>query len=447
MGDGNDKVAADLVITGGTVLTLNPNGEIIEDGAVAIKDDGIIAVGPGPVVAGSVRAGRVLEARGGLIMPGLINCHTHAAMTCFRGLADDLPLMTWLNDYIFPAERKMNADMVYCATLLACVEMLRSGTTTFCDMYLFTDQVAQAAAKAGLRAWIGEGLFDFPSPNYGELENGFKYTEELILKWREHPLISITIDPHATYTCSPDLLQRAKDLAVLYDVPIVIHLAETKSEVEAIRARYRHSPVIHLKELGLLDEHLVANHCVVLDKADIEALAENRVKVVHCPESNMKLASGVAPVPQLLEAGITVGIGTDGCASNNNLDLFQEIDTMAKLHKVYCLDPTVIDARTAVRMATTNGAKVLRSGRKIGSIEVGKKADIIVIDMNKPHLTPVYNLYSHLVYAVNGADVISSVINGRVIMENGIIKTVNEEEILSRVREIGKNIRSCFIPA
>ncbi|MFZ5994472.1 MAG: amidohydrolase [Thermodesulfobacteriota bacterium] len=447
MSGGNDKIAADLVISGGTVLTLNPEGEIIEDGAVAIKDDSIIAVGPGPVVAGSVKAGRVLETRGGVIMPGLINCHTHAAMTCFRGLADDLPLMTWLNDYIFPAERRMNADVVYWATLLACVEMIRSGTTTFCDMYLFTDHVAQAAAKAGLRAWIGEGLFDFPSPNYGELENGFKYTQELILKWKEHPLVSITVDPHATYTCSPDLLQRAKDLAVLYDVPIVIHLAETRSEVEAIRGQYGHSPVMHLKDLGLLDEHLVANHCVMLDKADIEALAENRVKVVHCPESNMKLASGVAPVPQLLEAGITVGVGTDGCASNNNLDLFQEIDIMAKLHKVYCLDPTVIDAKTAVHMATTNGAKVLRSGGRIGSLEVGKKADIIVIDMNKPHLTPVYNLYSHLVYAVNGADVISSVINGRVIMENGVIKTVNEGEVLSRVREIGQNIRSSLIPA
>ncbi len=447
MGDSNHKIMADLVITGGTVLTLNAKGEIIEDGAVAIKKGSIMAIGPRGQIADSVVARQRLEADNGLIMPGLINCHTHAAMTCFRGLADDLPLMTWLNDYIFPAERKIDADTVYWSTLLACVEMIRSGTTSFCDMYLFTDQVAQAAAKAGMRAWIGEGLFNFPSPSYGELENGFQYTEELILKWKGHAIISITIDPHATYTCSPDLLQRAKDLAEKYDVPIVIHVAETKQEVEAIKTEYGHSPVIHLKELGILDEHLVANHCVVLDKADIEALAAKRVKVVHCPESNMKLASGVAPVPELLEAGITVGVGTDGCASNNDLDLFQEIGTMAKLHKVYHMDPTVMDARTAVNMATIGGAKVLRAETRIGSLEVGKKADIIIVDMNRPHLTPVYNLYSHLVYAVTGADVVSSVIDGQVVMENGIIKTIDQEEVVAKVREIGLNIKRNVLPS
>lgn len=438
---GNAKLASDLMITGGTVLTLNPVGEIIENGAVAIRNDSIVAVGSGEAVTDSVVAKRVLEAKGGLIMPGLINCHTHAAMTCFRGLADDLPLMNWLNDYIFPAERKINADMVYWGTLLACIEMIRSGTTSFCDMYLFMDQAGEASVKAGMRAWLGEGLFDFPQPNYGKLENGFKYTEELILKWKDHPLISITVDPHATYTCAPDLLKRAKDLAAKHDVPIVMHLAETKSEVEAIKAQYGRSPVLHLKELGLLDEHLVACHCVILEKTDIKALAENRVKVVHCPESNMKLASGVAPVPAFLEAGITVGIGTDGCASNNNLDLLQEIDTMAKLHKVFSMDPTVVNARTAVKVATRNGAEVFGSEARLGSLEVGKKADLIVIDMNKPHLTPVYNLYSHLVYTVIGADVVSVVINGRVVMEDGIIRNVDEVEVLARVREIGLKIK------
>ena len=277
---------------------------------------------------------RVLDYPQGLILPGLINAHTHAAMALFRGLADDLPLEEWLNKYIFPAESRLNGDFVYWGTKLAVAEMLLSGTTTFTDMYLFADHVARAAAETGIRAVVGEVLYDFPSPNYGPPEAGLKFSEDLCRAWQDHPLISVAIQPHAVYTCSPELLQRCGELAVKYDTRLIIHLAETQREVEDCRARYGASPVAHLHRLGLLTSRLLADHAVVLSDADKELLAASGAGVAHCPESNMKLASGIAPVADLLRLGIPVGLGTDGCASNNNLDLIQEMDTAAKLQKV-----------------------------------------------------------------------------------------------------------------
>jgi len=373
-------------------------------------------------------------------MPGLVNTHTHAAMTCFRGLADDLPLMTWLHDHIFPAEAKLTSEMVYQGTLLACAEMILSGTTTFCDMYLFEEAVAQAAREAGMRAVVGEVLYDFPSPNYGSVVQGLKYTEALIEKWRDDPLITIAVEPHSPYLCSPDLLEKTKAIADRNAAPMVIHLSESEHEVAQVRAKYGKTPVEHLAEIGFLSPNLIADHCVALSDNDIRLLKDFDVKVAHNPESNMKLASGVAPIPKLLEHGITVGIGTDGCASNNNLDLFQEMDTVAKLHKVHTLDPTVMNARTVVRMATIDGARVLGIGDIIGSLEAGKKADIIIIDTRRPHLIPMYNIYSHLVYAVMGSDVVTAIVDGRVLMEDRVLTTLDVDEVMAAVNRIAQDI-------
>jgi 5-methylthioadenosine/S-adenosylhomocysteine deaminase len=420
---------------------MDPENTLFEKGAVAVSGDRIAAVGDGLALTASHRAEKTVDARGGIVMPGLVNAHTHAAMTCFRGIADDLPLMTWLNDHIFPAEAKLTFDMVYQGTLLACAEMILSGTTTFCDMYLFEDAAAQAAKAVGMRAVVGEVIYDFPSPNYGPVEAGLKYTEDLIEKWRDDPLITIAVEPHSVYVCSPDLLQKAGAIAEKNSAPLIIHVAETQKEVADVMEKYRRTPVAHLADLGILGPKVIADHCVALTPEDMAMLKRFDVKVAHNPESNMKLASGIAPVPELLNHGITVGIGTDGCASNNNLDIFQEMDMAAKLHKVNHLDPTVMDARTVVRMATIDGARVLGLEDTTGSLEVGKKADIIIVDVNRPHLVPMYDVYSHLVYAVNGSDVVAAMVNGNFLMEDRVLTTVDANAVMTAVNRIGQSIR------
>jgi len=431
--------SADILVTNGTVLTLDADDTEIINGAVAIVKDTITAVGPADDF-GRWNVAKVIDARGGIIMPGLINSHTHAAMTCFRGLADDLQLMTWLNDHIFPAEAKLEDQKVYSGTLLACAEMIMSGTTCFCDMYLFEDAVARAARKAGMRAVVGEVLYDFDSPNYGPIENGFKYTRKLIDTWQDDPLVSIAVEPHSTYLCAPKLLKKAFELTQSFNLPLVIHLAESKSEIAQIRERYNRTPVEHLAELGLLAPNVVACHCVELTENDIALLRRFDVKVAHNAESNMKLASGVAPIPRLIKEGICVGMGTDGCASNNDLDLFQEMDSVAKLHKVKNQDPTVMDAGTVLKMATISGARALGLDAVTGSLETGKKADLIIVDTNKPHLTPMYNPVSHLVYAAIGSDVSTSIINGSVVMNDGRLKTMDLNAVMDDVNEIAKEI-------
>lgn len=431
----------DILIRNGTVLTMDPDLTVIADGVVAISGDRITAVGPAETVSGRP-VHHTIDAKGGLILPGLINTHTHAAMTCFRGLADDLPLMTWLHDHIFPAEAHLNADKVRAGTLLACAEMMLSGTTCFADMYLFEDAVAEAAKAAGMRAVVGEVLYDFPSPCYGPIENGFACTENLIGKWKNDPLITIAVEPHSPYLCAPDLLKRAAELSERHDIPLILHVAETRAEAETMRERYGKTAVRHLADIGALSPRLLACHCVVLTDADIELLARFDVKVSHNPESNMKLASGIAPVPALMTAGVCVGLGTDGCTSNNNLDLFEEMDTAAKLHKVAKLDPTVMDAVTVLKMATTDAAKALGLSAVTGSLEPGKKADVILIDTRKPHLTPLYNPYSHLVYAARGDDVDTVIINGRVVVENRRLRTVDVEAVMADVNRIAAEIRA-----
>lgn len=431
---------ADLIFTGRYLLTMDSRDTIIENGGVAISGGRIIETGKGKDLLEKYPEAETIIEEHGLVMPGLINTHTHAAMSCFRGIADDLPLMQWLQEYIFPVEARLTPDIVYQATLLSICEMIKSGTTSFCDMYLFAGDVARAADAAGIRAWIGEVLYDFPSPSYGPLEKGFTYTENLLNTYNSHPLISITVDPHSVYTCSPDLLQKLGRMAAEHDALYVIHLAENKDEVDTCRQNHQCTPVQHLEKLGLLNELVVADHCVAVTDDEIRLLADRGVKVAHCPESNMKLASGIAPADAMIEAGITVGLGTDGSASNNDVDMFGEMNSAAKLQKVARMDPTVMDADKTLAAATRNGAKVLAAEEEIGSLEVGKRADIIVLDLNQPHLTPLYNPVSHLVYVARGSDVIHSVIDGRVVMRNRTLTRLDERAILSRMEEIGAEI-------
>lgn len=423
----------DILIQNGMLLTLDPQLTVIENGFIAINGDSISHIGSG--VNSSLTASKIIDANGGIILPGLVNGHTHAAMTLFRGLADDLPLMEWLSGYIFPAESRMDADFVHTGSLLACAEMILSGTTSFCDMYLFEDEVASAAKQSGMRSLVGEVLYDFPSPNYGPIEKGFEYTERLIQKWKHDPLVSIAVEAHSLYTCSPDLLKTCHAITQKHGVPLVIHVAETLAELAEIQARYGKKPFEHLDSLGILGPHIIADHCVHLDDSEIERMIRHRINVVTNPESNMKLASGIAPVTRLIAGGLTVSLGTDGCASNNNLDMLLEMDTAAKLQKIALMDPTALDAVTVLKMATCEGAKALGFGDITGSLELGKKADIIIVDTRKPHLTPMYNPYSHLVYSAGGADVSHSIINGRLVMEDRRLLTLNLENILSRAKE------------
>jgi 5-methylthioadenosine/S-adenosylhomocysteine deaminase len=430
---------ADILITNGTIVSMDGKVGLVAQGSVAVQGERIIDLGPADDLSHWI-AGQSIDARGGIIMPGLVNTHTHAAMTLFRGLADDLPLMTWLNDHIFPAEAGLDYDKVLAGSKLACAEMILSGTTCFCDMYLFEEAVARAADEAHIRAVVGEVLYDFPSPNYGPIEKGFEYTASMMKTWHGHPLVGVAVEPHSPYLCAPQLLEKAAQLARENGSLLVIHVAETQSEVTTMKERYGRSPVAHLAELGVLGPDLLACHCVALDETDMTLMKEHDVKVAHNPESNMKLASGVAPVPDLLKKGIVTGLGTDGCSSNNNLDLFAEMDSAAKLHKVHRLDPTVVDAQSVLKMATIEAAKALGLGEEIGSLTIGKRADIIVIDTAKPHLTPMYNPFSHLVYAVNGADVSHSVINGRLVMSERRLLTMDLDAVMASAIRIAEQI-------
>lgn len=436
-----EKETVSLLITAAWVLTQNPEREVFSPGAVAIRGEEIVAVGPTEELQKRYTPGKVLDYPQGLIIPGLINAHTHAAMALFRGLADDLPLEEWLTSHIFPAEQKLNGDFVYWGTKLAVAEMLLSGTTTFCDMYLWAAQVAQAAAETGIRAVVGEVLYDFPSPNYGPPSAGLLYSEELCRTWQDHPRVGVAIQPHAVYTCSPDLLQQCGELAARFDTRLIIHLSETPREVADCEARYGATPVGHLQRLGLVTSRLLADHGVVLTDADMEMLAAAGAGVAHCPESNMKLASGIAPVVDLLARGVPVGLGTDGCASNNNLDLLQEMDTAAKLQKVHRLDPTALPATAALDLSTRGSARILGLEKEVGALMPGLKADLVVIDLDQPHLTPIYDPYSHLVYAAGGADVQTVLVHGQVVVQDRRLLTFDLEETLARARELARSLR------
>lgn len=435
----------DVMITGGTLLTMSDAMEIIENPVIGIKDGVIAAVRPDgnwQNIDGGAK--EVIDAAGCIIMPGLVNTHTHLPMVCFRGMADDLSLMDWLQNHIFPAEaRFVNKQMVYDGALLAMAEMILSGTTTFCDGYFFEGKIGQAALQAGMRAVISQGFIDFATPDNPDPSKNTAVAERFCANWgNASPLITTALFCHAPYTCSPETIINVKEAARKAGVLYLIHLLENKDEIETIMKRYGRKPVQHLQHLGVLDEQTIAVHCNWVDEEDMAVFADCGVKVSHNPESNMKLAAGIAPVPEMLKRGIGVGLGTDGSASNNDLDMFREMDTAAKIHKVTTFDPTVMSAQTVLKMATIGGARVLGLADRIGSIEVGKDADIILVDMNKPHLTPLYNCYSQMVYAASGADVKTSIIGGKIVMKDRQLLTIDIESAMENVRTIATEIMS-----
>ena len=432
-----------ILITGGTLVTMSAGIEIIEDSFVGIKDDLIVAVGRNnDGGCATLQAKETIDASGCIVMPGLVNTHTHLPMVCFRGMADDLPLMEWLTGNIFPAEvRFVNKKMVSDGATLAMAEMILSGTTTFCDGYFFENAIAEAVSTAGMRAIVSQGFADFIMPDKPAFEKIMAAAQRFVKRWLPYaPLITPAYFCHSTYTCSPETLARAKEAAREAGILYLIHLLENKDEIGTILNRYGKKPVQHLLDLGVLDEQTIAVHCNWLNKEDMAVFADLGVRVAHNPESSMKLAAGVAPVPEMLRHGITVGIGTDGCASNNDLDMFREMDTAAKIHKVTSLNSTVMNAETVCKMATIGGAKVLGMDKLIGSVETGKKADIILVDMNQPHLTPLYNCYSQLVYATRGADVKTSIINGRIVMKDRRLCTIDLQTAMKNVRKIAAGI-------
>jgi len=435
----------DLAVAGGTLLTMSETMEVIKNPVIGIKDGIITAIlsEADQQNIGSC-AGEIIDAEGCVIMPGLVNTHTHLPMVCFRGMADDLTLMDWLHHHIFPAEaRFVNKQMVYDGAILAIAEMILSGTTTFCDGYFFEGKIGQAALHSGMRAVIAQGFIDFPiSDNNGSADNR-AIAERFVANWQDSsPLITTAFFCHAPYSCSPATLITVKEAARRAGIPWLIHLLENKDEIDTIRQRYGRKPVQHLQQLGVLDEQTIAVHCNWVDDEDMDIFAKLGVKVSHNPESNMKLATGVAPVPGMLKRGIDVGLGTDGSASNNDLDMFREMDTAAKIHKVTTFDPTVMSAPTVMKMATIGGARVLGLENRIGSIEVGKEADIILVDMKKPHLTPLYNCCSQLVYAASGTDVKTSIIGGKIVMKDRQLLTIDVERAMKNVRAIAAGIKN-----
>jgi 5-methylthioadenosine/S-adenosylhomocysteine deaminase len=437
-----DGATADILVLGGIVVTMDPRRTILPDGALAIRGDTITALGPRAQIA-AYHGGTVLDAKGCLVIPGLIDAHTHIPMTLFRGLADDLPLHTWLEQHVWPAEQKfINPESVRWASRLGVAELLRSGVTTLCDMYFYEDEVAAVVDALGMRGVLAQVFFESTVSTTPELERTLADAEQFVAHWHGHSRIVPALGPHAPYTVSPELYRRLHALAERLDVPVVTHLAENQEEDRDIRRRYGRSPVRHLANLGLLEARLVAAHCVWVDSEEIDLLAEARTCVVHNPRSNLKLASGIAPVPDMLRAGVLVALGTDGAASNNTLNLFAEIQAAALIHKGVRLDPLAVSATAALEMATIGGARSLKLDHLVGSLEPGKRADLVIIDLDEDNLVPLYDPVSHLAYAVQGADVRTVLVDGRIVLRDGVLTTADEREIRRRVRELAMAIGS-----
>lgn len=436
------KSPADLILSGGTVVTMDGARTVELDGAVVIQADSIVAVGPRAELESKYQAKDTIDARGGLILPGFINGHTHVPMTLFRGLHDDVTLDDWLRKYIFPAEAKnVNEEFVRWGTRLAAAEQIRSGVTTFADMYYFEDAIADETKAAGMRAVLGETFIDFPAPDNKSEAAMLSYTEKFLQKWHNDPLIHAAPAPHSIYTCSQKTLQDTAALARKYHAPILIHVAEMKKEWDDSLKQNGMSPVQYLDKIGVLGPDVVAAHCIYVDEKDRATLASRHTGCVHNPSSNMMLASGVSPVPQMLSAGVAVGLGTDGPAgSNNDLDLMEEMDLAAKLAKITEMNPLALNAKAVVEMATIDGARALHMDKEIGSIEPGKKADVIVISLDEPNAVPMYDIYAQLAYALKASDVETVVIGGRAVMRDHKLLTVNEEQAIAKAREYRKTI-------
>jgi len=441
-----DKV--DLLVTGGTVVTMDAQRRVIEDGAVAIRGDSIVAVGPRAEIESRFEAAQTIDAHGALVMPGLINGHAHAAMSLFRGLADDLALDEWLQKYIFPAEaRNVTPDFVEWGTRLGVLEMLRGGITTYADMYYFEDVVARVTKDAGMRGVLGETIIDFPAPDNKTPGEALAYTQKYLNQWKGDPLIIAAVAPHSIYTCSEKTLQDAATLARRNGAPILIHIAEAQFELEQSREKHGATPVAYLERAGILGPDVIGAHCIWVDQADIATLAHFNVGCINNPSSNMKTAAGVMPVPEMLAAGEPIGLATDGAASNNNQDMFEEMDLAAKLQKIARMNPRALPEKQVVEMATINGARALHLEKIIGSLETGKKADLILVDIGAPHATPMYDVYSELVYALKASDVRTVVIAGNVVMRDRRMLTLDEKEILAKAEEYKKKVTSSLAVA
>jgi 5-methylthioadenosine/S-adenosylhomocysteine deaminase len=432
----------DLMVEGGIVVTMDSDARVIDNGFIAIEGDRIVAVGDATSPERrSFRPRRIIDARGKAVLPGLINAHTHLPMVLYRGIADDLTLQEWLQKYIFPAEAKNTTrEFVVAGTRLGLVELIRGGVTTYADMYYFEDAVAEETKKAGVRGVLGETVLDFPAPDHKTWESALQATGEFLQRWKGDPLITPAIAPHAVYTVSTKHLQEVKTLAEKYDAPILIHLAEAPTETEYTLKNYNDRPTSYLEKIGFLSSRVTGAHGVWVDDDEIELLKKREVGVAHCPQSNMKLSSGAAPAPKMIKAGVRLGLGTDGAASNNDLSMWEEIDMAAKLHKFVTKDPTVVAAREALGLATIGGARALHLEKDIGSLEPGKRADLIVVDLSAAHLTPMYNIYSLLVYAAKASDVSDTIVNGRVLMRNRRLQTMNEEAVKSVARSFQKRV-------
>jgi 5-methylthioadenosine/S-adenosylhomocysteine deaminase len=426
------------------VVTMDPARRVLENGAVAVRGDRVVAAGPRSEIDRQYQPKQRLDLPEALIAPGLINTHAHAAMSLFRGVADDLKLQDWLEKYIFPAEaRNVNPDFVRWGTRLASLEMMLSGTTTYADMYYFEDVVAEATREAGLRGVLGETIIGFPVPDAKTPADALRFTERFIERFRNDPLIVPAVAPHALYTNSEETLKASRALADKYSVPLITHVAETKQERDDAVAKFGMSPVRVLEGWGVLTGRTVAAHVVWVDDADLEILKARGTGIAHCPSSNMKLASGVAPVVKMLSLGLAAGVGTDGPAgSNNDFNLLEEVDLAAKLQKVITGDPRALPATSAVEMATIGGARALGMEKEIGSLETGKRADLIAIRLDRPNAVPLYNVYSQLAYALKGCDVQHVMVNGRLIVRDGRSLTLDPKLVLQKAEEYGRKVRA-----
>ena len=432
-----------LVVTGGTVVTMDVDRRVLSPGAVVIDGNEIVAVDRPDRIASRFQAVETIDASGSIVLPGLVNAHTHTAMVLFRGLADDLPLMTWLEEFIFPAEAQvLSPAFVRVGTRLALLEMIQSGTTTFADMYYFEDEVAQETKSAGLRGVLGQTVIQFPVADAASAAEGLARAEQFVSTWKGDPLITPAVAPHALYTLDADSLMAARDLSARHGVPTLIHLAETENESATARERGADSAVGYLHGLSFLGPDVIAAHGVWVSPADIDLLRASGVSVAHNPASNMKLASGTAPVPDYLAAGVVVGLGTDGAASSNDLDMFFAMRLAALLHKLALSDPEAVSAWQALEMATIGGARALGLADRTGSLDVGKRGDLIVVSVAGARQTPMFDPASHLVYVANGGDVITTIVDGRIVMRDRQVLTLPADQVILDARAAAEGVRA-----
>jgi 5-methylthioadenosine/S-adenosylhomocysteine deaminase len=428
---------ADLLVRGGLLVTMNPGRQVIEKGSVAIEGNRIVAVGEV-----RERAERVIDARGKAVLPGLINCHTHLPMVLLRGFADDMPLDKWLSDRIWPMEKKMGPRDCYAGALLGALELIKSGTTCFADNYFHMDQVVRAVAKAGLRGVLSYGMIDRDDEQ--KMREEIRIGQSFVRSFhgKAGGRILTMFGPHAPYTCSTECLLKVKELAAKFGVGIHIHVSESSAEVKQTIRKYGKRPVEYLDSIGFLGPEVLAAHCVWVTKREVRIIQRRGVKPVHNPTSNLKMGSGIAPVVEMLQAGVPVALGTDGAASNNSLDLFKEMKLASLLAKLRNRDPTALPAMKALEMATRNGAAALGLEDELGSIEVGKKADLILVDLKKPHLSPLHDVVSHLIYSATGSDVDTVIVDGKILLEGGEVFTLDEEKVLELAQRTSDDLVS-----